>query len=51
MIKVDVNKLESELKIEEVLDHGHFPHLYGKLNLDAVVDVTKVFKDKQGNAK
>lgn len=51
LIKVDVNKLESELKIEEVLDHGYFPHLYGKLNLNAVVDISKIFKDTQGNAK
>ena len=48
VIKVDINKLESELKIEEVLDHGHFPHLYGQLNLNAVVETTNVFNDNQG---
>lgn len=48
VIKVDINKLESELKIEKVLNDGYFPHLYGQLNLNAVVEITNVIKDNQG---
>ncbi len=42
ILKVDVSKIQSKLKIEETPEHGSFPHLYGKLNLDAVVGVYKI---------
>lgn len=37
VLVVDVNKLKSKLVYESVPATGIFPHLYGLLNLDAVV--------------
>lgn len=42
ILKVDVSKIQSKLKIEEAPENGSFPHLFGKLNLDAVVGVYKI---------
>jgi len=39
VLKIRVNKLVHILKIDKVGDEGEFPHLYGKLNLDAVEGV------------
>lgn len=47
IIKVDVNKLKSNLIIEKVPDTGLFPHLYGKLNLDAVISVFQILNDEK----
>lgn len=38
LIKVDPNLVTSELKYEPA-DGEDFPHLYGKLNTDAIVEV------------
>jgi uncharacterized protein (DUF952 family) len=46
VIKVDVNKLKSNLLLEKVPDTGLFPHLYGKLNLDSVIGVFQILKDE-----
>jgi uncharacterized protein (DUF952 family) len=46
VIKVDVNKLKSNLLLEKVPDNGLFPHLYGKLNLDSVIGVFQILKDE-----
>jgi len=46
VIKVLISKLKSILEIEQVPDTGFFPHLYGKLNLDAVRGVFPILKDK-----
>lgn len=40
LLSVEVAKLEAELKFEAA-DGELFPHLYGELNLDAVVKVEK----------
>jgi len=45
VMKVDVNKLKSNLRLEKVPDTGLFPHLYGKLNLDSVMGVFHILKD------
>lgn len=44
LLHVDESKLTAELKVEQ-LDGAPeaFPHLYGPLNVDAVVDVTDPF--------
>jgi uncharacterized protein (DUF952 family) len=47
VIKVEVNKLKSNLRLEKVPDTGLFPHLYGKLNLDSVVGVFQILKDEK----
>jgi uncharacterized protein (DUF952 family) len=39
ILKIDRNKLKSKLKLESVPGFGDFPHLFGELNLDAVVEI------------
>ena len=39
LLTVDPSRLKPELRYEDTLNHGTFPHLYGPLNVDAVVDV------------
>ena len=40
LLEIDPARLNSELRVEEVPEAGDsFPHIYGPLNLDAVVDV------------
>ena len=39
ILEVDPQLLRAPLRYEQVLDHGVFPHLYGPLNLEAVVRV------------
>lgn len=40
LLEIDPNRLTSELRVEEVPEAGDsFPHIYGPLNLDAVVEV------------
>ncbi|MEL7359673.1 MAG: DUF952 domain-containing protein [Cyanobacteria bacterium J06560_6] len=39
LLAVEENRLTSELRYEDVSEHGVFPHLFGPLNLDAVVEV------------
>lgn len=46
LLKVDVNKLKSNLLFEKVPGAGSFPHLYGKLNLDSVIGVFQILKDE-----
>jgi uncharacterized protein (DUF952 family) len=49
VLKVELSKIQSEIKIEKVPGNGSFPHLYGMLNLDAVVGVYKIECDQNGN--
>lgn len=46
VIKVEINKLKSKLEFEQVPDSGLFPHLYGKLNMNAVIGVYSILKDE-----
>jgi len=39
VLKISVKKLSLPVKVEKVGDEGEFPHLYGKLNLDSIIDV------------
>ena len=45
ILKIDINKLKSKLKLESVSGYGEFPHLFGKLNLDSVTDIYKILRD------
>ncbi len=38
LLEIDPAALSSPLVYEDSYGHGEFPHLYGPLNLDAVVD-------------
>ncbi len=42
LLKIDPNKLKAPLKLEEGQPGELFPHLYGELNLDAVVGFQRV---------
>ncbi|MBE9059906.1 DUF952 domain-containing protein [cf. Phormidesmis sp. LEGE 11477] len=39
ILEIDPNLLKASLQYDQVIDHGVFPHLYGPLNLEAVVRV------------
>ena len=39
LFAIACDQLHSPLQYDDVLDHGTFPHLYGPLNLSAVVRV------------
>jgi uncharacterized protein (DUF952 family) len=39
LLEIDSDRLTSELRYDEVFGDGTFPHLYGPLNLDAVLQV------------
>ena len=43
LLHIDESKLTSPLKFEKALSvNEEFPHIYGRLNLDAVVSVSKI---------
>ena len=46
VMKVEINKLKSKLELEKVPDTGLYPHLYGKLNLDAVIGTYSILEDE-----
>jgi uncharacterized protein (DUF952 family) len=47
LLWIDPAKVETEVRWEEA--HGElFPHIYGPLNLDAVLDVTRLIADEDG---
>jgi uncharacterized protein (DUF952 family) len=49
LLTIAVEKLEGEVRNEDLLGEGQgFPHLYGTLNLDAVVAVSKFNGDEDG---
>jgi uncharacterized protein (DUF952 family) len=39
VLTIDTKKLTAPLVEEDTSGHGMFPHLYGPLNLDAVVEI------------
>jgi uncharacterized protein (DUF952 family) len=45
LLKIDVAVLDAELKIEKVENLEAFPHLYGELNLGAVVGIFPLIGD------
>lgn len=49
LLYIDTNKVEAEVKWEDDGNYGRkYPHIYGELNLDAVVKVAPLLKDEQG---
>lgn len=49
LISVSADKLGEKLKWEPSRGGDLFPHLYGKLSLDAVTHVAELVLDKNGN--
>lgn len=50
ILAIDTTKCTPEIKYEMADSVGEeFPHIYGKLNTDAVTAVYAVFKDAKGN--
>jgi len=39
VLVVDQEKLKAEVRVEQAPNGSSYPHLYGELNLDAVIDV------------
>lgn len=49
LLVVDREKLESPLQLDEVPEAGDvYPHIYGPLNVSAVVDVLPLSRDTSG---
>jgi uncharacterized protein (DUF952 family) len=49
MLVIDRIRLESPIKYEDTTGEGEkFPHLYGPLNMDAVIDTIRLHSDKEG---
>jgi len=52
LLVIDVSRLQSRLTYEDKGGTGEkFPHLYGPINIDAVIDKIKIFPEKDGSFK
>jgi len=49
LLEININKLKSPLKYEDVGTDGTFPHLYGMLNVNAVENVYPIFTKENGD--
>jgi uncharacterized protein (DUF952 family) len=47
LLWIDPRKVVAEIRWEHV-GEGTFPHIYGELNLEAVVDVSELHRDGEG---
>ena len=50
-LEVDISRLTNDMRVDHVDGHGDFPHLYGPLNLDAVVGLHKLILMDDQNYK
>jgi uncharacterized protein (DUF952 family) len=49
LLHIDASKLTSNLVFEDLFETGiAFPHLYGRLNKDAVVEVQELLSNEDG---
>lgn len=51
ILEIDAQKVTSKVLLEDLKGHGRFPHIYGPLNLDAVVNVHAMEVDDNPNSK
>jgi uncharacterized protein (DUF952 family) len=51
MLKIDKKKLQSEIRIEAAPDGELFPHIYGKINLESIIDTLELEPDPDGEFK
>ncbi len=50
LLCIDETKLEAEVRYEDDGNYGRtYPHIYGLVNNDAVIDVLPYLKDSDGN--
>jgi uncharacterized protein (DUF952 family) len=49
LLKVEISKLQSNLKFESVVNYGIYPHLYSELKLENVVGVYRIQKNDDGD--
>lgn len=50
LICIDEDKLISEIKYEDSDNCGrYYPHIYGEINIDSVIQVLPFLKDNDGN--
>ena len=45
---IDTNKLESTIKFEQASDKDYYPHIYGRINVEAVYEVFTYENDEKG---
>ena len=48
ILSIDADRVSSEIRYEGVESHHLFPHIYGELNIDAVLRVTDLEADADG---
>ncbi len=48
-LQIDEKKVTSRVVFEDLKGHGTYPHIYGKINLDAIVDFCKIPIEKDGS--
>lgn len=48
LLEVDEKKLNSKVLHEDLKLHGRYPHVYGPINMDAVVNVYELERDRSG---
>ncbi|MBP0016547.1 MAG: DUF952 domain-containing protein [Cyanobacteria bacterium SBLK] len=51
LLEISPSLVRAEIKEEDVPLHGNFPHIYGELNLDAVVRVIDFEPNETGEFK
>lgn len=50
LVCIDESKLTSEIRYEDSDNCGrYYPHIYGEINMDAVVQVLPFLRDENGN--
>jgi uncharacterized protein (DUF952 family) len=48
LVLISTVQVRAEIKYEQSADHGIFPHIYGALNLDAVLDTISLIPEPDG---
>jgi|AntAceMinimDraft_1070359.scaffolds.fasta_scaffold12355_4 uncharacterized protein (DUF952 family) len=48
LVLISTGQVRAEIKFEQSGDHGIFPHIYGSLNLDAVLDTISLIPEPDG---
>ncbi|BAU11823.1 hypothetical protein LEP3755_23260 [Leptolyngbya sp. NIES-3755] len=49
LLVIDVDRVHAEVKYEPVEGVGDFPHLYGELNADAIVEIIDFLPNSDGS--